>query len=70
METMNYVKPRSKKQDGIRKAIDEVLSGIKEPHCKICGDTDDLKTVGVLKGKEHIKMIFCEFCYNIQINMR
>ena len=36
---------------------------IKEPHCRVCGDTTELVQIQTQNGER----VFCDFCYNVQL---
>lgn len=59
------VGPQNPEQQLWREMTKRMFADIKEPHCKICGDTDELRKIQTNKGEA----IFCEYCYNVQMNM-
>jgi hypothetical protein len=68
IETYTYLPAQSHEQLIYRSMIEEKFKNIKEPHCKICGDTEN--DGKILKIPTQIGDIYlCQFCYDIQINM-
>lgn len=67
--THTYLPPQTLSQSITRNTLDKLMEHITVPHCKICGDTED--DGKIIKLSTQIGDIyFCEFCYNIQINMK
>jgi hypothetical protein len=60
-----YVEPQSIFQSIARDIIAERLRDIKEPHCMICGDTNDLINIQMNIGEK----TFCRFCHGVQMSM-
>tara|TARA_R110000751_G_scaffold15016_3_gene48634 strand:- start:1384 stop:1626 length:243 start_codon:yes stop_codon:yes gene_type:complete len=52
-------------QEIARNAIDKLTANIKEPCCRICGDTEKDGKLVEIQGE----FCLCEFCFNVQINM-
>ena len=50
--------------------IQELLNSIKEPHCIVCGDTENDGKILQIPIKNGECILFCEFCYKIQSKMR
>jgi hypothetical protein len=68
LDTHKYIPPKTIIQSIARNTLDILMENIKEPHCKICGDTE--KDGKIVKVPTQIGDIyFCEFCYNVQIKM-
>jgi hypothetical protein len=60
--------PKSFEQMMVRQYLEKKMENIKEPHCKICGDTE--KNGKIMKiPTQNNDIYLCEFCYNVQINM-
>ena len=68
LDTQIYLPPATLEQSIFRNKLEKLMENIKEPHCKICGDTqNDSK---LLKIPTQIGDIYlCEFCYNVQMDM-
>jgi len=67
--THRYLPPKNISQKIARETIYNLTKNIKEDHCLICGDTEkDGKIVKVKTFNDGYKH-FCEFCYNVQMNM-
>jgi hypothetical protein len=63
-----YLPPQTLSQSITRHTLDKLMENITDPHCKICGDTEN--DGKILKIPTQIGDIyFCEFCYNIQSKM-
>ena len=64
--------PMNVQQAIARDIIFERNSHIKEPHCKVCGDKDDLVDMKVSQGPMKIveTLTLCKECINIQKTMR
>ena len=68
LDTHKYIPPQTITQSVSRNILDKLMENIKEPHCKICGDTE--KDGKILKVPTQVGDIYlCEFCYNIQKKM-
>lgn len=68
LSTHNYLPPQTLSQSITRNTLKELMKNIKEPHCEICGDTENESKI--LKIKTQLDNIYlCDFCYNVQINM-
>ena len=68
LDTHKYTHPKTMGQLLWRNISDKSMENIKEPHCKICGDTE--KNSKIFKIPTQIGDIYlCEFCYNVQIKM-
>ncbi len=66
--THTYLPPQTLTQSIIRHTLDELMENITDPHCKICGDTEN--DGKILKIPTQIGDIYlCEFCYNFQSKM-
>ena len=57
------VLPCSVEQKITRQEIYRLNSEIKIPHCRVCGDTEDLV---ITKTKENETVIFCSYCFKCQ----
>ena len=63
-----YLPPQTLSHSITRNTLDKLMENISEPHCKICGDTENDSKI--LKMPTQIGDIYlCEDCYNIQSNM-
>ena len=63
-----YLPPQTPTQSIIRYTLDKLMKNITDPHCKICGDTEN--DGKILKIPTQIGDIYlCEFCYNVQSKM-
>tara|TARA_Y100000310_G_C20261161_1_gene613694 strand:- start:314 stop:607 length:294 start_codon:yes stop_codon:yes gene_type:complete len=60
--------PSNIHQAQFRRMIDERHSNIREPHCKICGDTEEEETLIELTTNEGIQYL-CKTCHGIQKRM-
>jgi hypothetical protein len=52
-------------QAEFREYTRNLFQKIEGPHCKICGDTEQL--LKILTQNDYI--LLCDFCYNVQMNM-
>jgi hypothetical protein len=60
--------PISFEQMMVRNQLEKIMENIKEPHCKICGDTE--KDGKIMKiPTQNNDMYLCEFCYNVQMKL-
>lgn len=68
LQKHNYLPPQTLTQSITRNTLNKLMENIKEPHCEICGDTEnDCK---IKKIPTQIGYIYlCEDCYDIQLNM-
>jgi hypothetical protein len=57
--------PEFFKQEIARNVIDKLTANIKEPCCRICGDTEKDGKLVEIQGE----FCLCEFCFNVQSNM-
>lgn len=63
-----YLPPQTTDQLIFRNMLKPYHENIKEPHCEICGDTEN--DGKLFKIPTQISIIFmCEFCYNVQTQM-
>lgn len=63
-----YLPPQTLSQSITRDTFEKLMENIKDPHCQICGDTED--DGQILKIPTQIgDKYFCKFCYHVQINM-
>ena len=53
-----------------REQTKQWLNRIKEPHCIVCGDTENDGKILQIPIKNGECILFCEFCYKIQSKMR
>ena len=60
--------PKNNNERIVRNLINQQLQHIDSIHCMICGDTENDGEILNINTNEGIKN-FCNFCYNIQINM-
>ena len=66
--THTYLPPQTLSQSVARFQLENLMEHITEPHCKICGDTEN--DGKIIKIPTQIGYIYlCEFCYNVQIKM-
>jgi hypothetical protein len=66
--THTYLPPQTLTQSITRNTLDKLMENITDPHCKICGDTEN--DGKILKIPTQIGDIYlCEFCYNVQSKM-
>lgn len=63
-----YLPPQTLSQLITRITLDKLMKNITDPHCKICGDTEN--DGKIIKIPMQIGNIYlCEFCYNVQSKM-
>jgi hypothetical protein len=68
LHTHTYLPPKTNIQSIIRNELEKSMAAIKEPHCKVCGDT--AKDGKLFEIPTQIGDIYlCEECYNIQMKM-
>jgi esterase/lipase len=63
-----YLPPTNTFQANYRNEMKKTLSHIKEPHCMVCGDTDEQCKIVEIPTNVGIK-ILCTDCFAIQKNM-
>jgi len=66
--THNALPPSNFVEFETRNTLHELLKNKPNKHCKICGDTEDDGKIVEVPTQNGI-YFFCEFCYNVQINM-
>ena len=62
------ISPTSLQQTIVREQLEKRMKNIKEPHCKICGDTKEDGKIMKIPTQNGVTYL-CEFCYDVQINM-
>ena len=68
LHTHKYLPPKTKIQSAIRDELGRLMADIKEPHCRVCGDTaNDGKLFEIPTQIGNIYL--CGECYNIQKKM-
>ena len=67
---MRKIAPQNSIQQAARSCIKSLTDKIMEPHCEICGDTEEDGELVHIEYTNHDEdNYFCRMCYDIQKNM-
>jgi len=65
LHTFIEVGPATYEQKYWQEMTRHIFTDIKEPHCRICGDTKKLMKLQTQNGES----VFCDFCFSVQMSM-